>query len=271
MKRLSFAILLLLVTMFLGAGIFSLVSAAPPPGDVTLSAGLPGTGNTQEIKPGETIHVQTLDQLTNYLSTLIRFLFGLAAVLAVVSIAWAGLQYMAAGASIGNMRAATDRIRNVIFGLVLLLTGFLILRTINPKILSGLPGEEKLPFLPIINAPQVQTQEVTMKVINQTKAIKNTNVDTYVQQRLTDNGGNQTKAISATTQILSEIRVRIAKENEELNNLKNQINTTSDPTTKAQLESSYGESRGNLQRDQASLAREQKTLQVLQSQSNTTP
>jgi hypothetical protein len=71
---------------------------------------------------------------------LVRYLYvlglGLGGVLAFAMIAIAGLQWTLSGANPSIQSDAKDRILNAVFGLLLLLAAFVILRTINPELVN---------------------------------------------------------------------------------------------------------------------------------------
>lgn len=66
------------------------------------------------------------------------FLFGLGIVgLAVIgSLVWAGLEWMTAGGNPGKIESARDRIKGAILGLIVLMGSYILLRTINPQLVS---------------------------------------------------------------------------------------------------------------------------------------
>lgn len=72
--------------------------------------------------------------LASYLNLIIRLVIGIAAVLAVIMIVWGGIEYMSSEL-IGNKEAGKDRISHAVLGLLLALGAWVILSTINPKLL----------------------------------------------------------------------------------------------------------------------------------------
>lgn len=76
----------------------------------------------------------------------IRILTGLVAVLAVVSIVYAGVQYASAGDSPEKVKAAKDRITQTVIGVLLYIFMFAILEFLIPGgvlgIRSGTPGDD---------------------------------------------------------------------------------------------------------------------------------
>lgn len=85
-----------------------------------------------DISPTSIIDPNTL---ATFFNNLYKYLIGLAATLAVIEIIWGGLQY-ATTESIGNKEEGKNRIRQAIFGLVLVLSPVLVFSIINPSILN---------------------------------------------------------------------------------------------------------------------------------------
>jgi hypothetical protein len=73
--------------------------------------------------------------LEKYLPGLFNLAIGLAAAFAVLMIVWGGVQYMTTDAVLGKS-AGKERIKNAIWGLVLVISAWLILYTINPNLLT---------------------------------------------------------------------------------------------------------------------------------------
>ncbi len=73
--------------------------------------------------------------LNTYLPAMFKFLIGVAAVLAVIMITIGGIQYMSTDA-IFEKSEGKERIRRALGGLFLALVAWLVLQTINPKLLN---------------------------------------------------------------------------------------------------------------------------------------
>lgn len=71
----------------------------------------------------------------DFFNNLYKFLVGLAIALAIIEIIWGGLEYSTTD-SIGNKEAGKKRIRNAIYGLILILSPVLVFSIINPNILN---------------------------------------------------------------------------------------------------------------------------------------
>jgi hypothetical protein len=72
--------------------------------------------------------------IVNYLMILYSFLFGIAGVLAMGLIIYSGFQWVTAGGNHSNISQAKARISNAILGLIILLSSWVILQTINPNL-----------------------------------------------------------------------------------------------------------------------------------------
>ncbi len=96
-------------------------------GTYHLLAPLPtGLDNIDVRKPGA---------FSSYLNTMIQLFIGLCAVLAVVMIVIAGMQW-ATSELISSKHAAEEKIKGAVFGLMLALGSFLLLQEINPDLLN---------------------------------------------------------------------------------------------------------------------------------------
>jgi len=107
--------------------------------NVHLNYEIPGVKGQGTDSKGKTIlDVSSIKNLQdNFIKPFFNTLFGIGGIIAVMGIALGGLQYMGAGASIGNVKEGQAKIFNAIMGVILLLSSFLLLRTINPQILGG--------------------------------------------------------------------------------------------------------------------------------------
>ena len=100
-----------------------------------LLAPLPGVGDSSGA-------VDTKMGVGSYVNALIKIAIGLMSVLAVVMIVMGGIQYMTTTSG-GEKNAGKERITNALFGLLLALSSYLLLRTINPKLVDlqvGIPA-----------------------------------------------------------------------------------------------------------------------------------
>lgn len=98
--------------------------------------------NYQLLQPlpdsaGDDVKVQSIDvtNLAGYINTMFLIVIGLAAVLAVLYITYGGIIYMSTDAITGK-KEGKEKIKQALWGLVIILGCFLILQTINPTILN---------------------------------------------------------------------------------------------------------------------------------------
>ena len=71
----------------------------------------------------------------DYVNRMVRVFIGLLGVLAVIMIVFGGIQYMLSSSG-GEKNAGKERMTNAIFGLVLALSSYMILNTINPNLVK---------------------------------------------------------------------------------------------------------------------------------------
>ncbi|MDO8510126.1 MAG: hypothetical protein Q7S15_00685, partial [bacterium] len=74
--------------------------------------------------------------LNQYLAYMFQFLIAFAGVLAVVRIVWGGIMYMSTEAIAGK-GDAKEIIKSAVWGLILAISAYLILSTINPEIFTN--------------------------------------------------------------------------------------------------------------------------------------
>ena len=123
-KIIGVAILVLFVSAIFSFGVKPAVAACVSTNqNYCLLAPLPGLGDT----------VDTTQGVGNYINTMIKITIGLISVLAVLMLVVGGIQYMFSNIA-GEKAGAKSRMTNAIFGLILMLSSYLILNTINPKL-----------------------------------------------------------------------------------------------------------------------------------------
>lgn len=86
-------------------------------------------GDTTQITRGDTV-------FADYATTVYNLAIALAAVLAVFMIVLGGVQYTTAYGNPSRVQAAKDRIKNAVFGLLLILAAYLLLWSINPDLVD---------------------------------------------------------------------------------------------------------------------------------------
>ncbi len=85
---------------------------------------VPGTGQLPDV---------TVESMVSYIYSLGLALGGF---FAFIKLVHAGIQWGGAGGNVGSVKAAQDTMKNVAFGLLLLLGAYALLNTINPEIVS---------------------------------------------------------------------------------------------------------------------------------------
>ena len=122
-------------------GRWTVNSTSPPPAptDTTYTplAPLPGLGTPGcvDSKGKPCINTAGDNAFGNYLNIMIRLIIGLVAVGAVVMIFIGGIEYMTSEI-ISNKEHGKERIRNALLGLLIALSAYLLLKTINPDLLK---------------------------------------------------------------------------------------------------------------------------------------
>lgn len=86
--------------------------------------------------PTEGVPLNENVTLTEYLTWVYRFALAMAGFLAVLMIVIGGVEYIASGANEKLRSDAHSRIENALWGLALALAAYLILYTINPKLVN---------------------------------------------------------------------------------------------------------------------------------------
>ena len=94
--------------------------------DYTPLAPLPGLSSVPTSGEGS---------FANYINAVYRVALLISGLLAVIMITWGGIEYMG-GDSVFNKEEGRKKIQNAIVGLLLLVSSFLILNTINPKLVD---------------------------------------------------------------------------------------------------------------------------------------
>jgi hypothetical protein len=90
-------------------------------------------GTYQPLVPIDgSIDTATANNLPKYLEAIFKLAIGLAALFAVIMITVGGIQYMTSE-SIGGKEDGKERIENAVIGLLLAISSWLILYTVNPK------------------------------------------------------------------------------------------------------------------------------------------
>lgn len=200
----------LLTTLLVGVGLIwnggfvfeaKATTTVTTSGDYTVLAPLPcieGGGITCDKGNGslqETVSFKTYVQYT------INLLIGLSAVVAVVMIVWGGIEYMFT-ASFTGKKMGLEKVTHAIYGLVLILTSYIILRTIDPRLVE----------IPNTIVPKIEVQTwlqedasalLTNKVINDSNraVIENLEASKRIDAIRTEKTKVATDRASVTTQM----------------------------------------------------------------------
>jgi hypothetical protein len=117
--------------------------ATPSTGVQTPSAN--NTNDTSFVPLTKFPQIQALAQpngFTGFVNTLYKILIGAGAVIAVIMIMVAGVEFMTNKGSVASNEKAKNHIRNAIFGLILILAPTIVFGIINPSILNLNLGTE---------------------------------------------------------------------------------------------------------------------------------
>lgn len=138
MKKLTYSILLFIAITYLGGSLpnISIATTTQPPTEYEYLAPLPNPESNGVLDEKITI---SDGSLSIYLNRMIKLVVGISAVLGVLMIVMGGIEYMG-GELISNKESGKEKIFNAILGLVLLLSAYAILYTINPSLLNGEPN-----------------------------------------------------------------------------------------------------------------------------------
>jgi hypothetical protein len=80
--------------------------------------------------------VTEVEGITDYIKTIYLFAMGIAGILAMALIVVSGFQWLTATGSMSTIGQAKARINNAILGLIVLLSAYLLLNTINPALVN---------------------------------------------------------------------------------------------------------------------------------------
>ncbi len=128
-----------------------------PPQGFTALAPIPGLTDQSATS------IVNSTSLANFFNNLYKYLIGIAAILAVIEIIWAGIEIATNKDSVSKMLDGKGRISNAIFGLVLILSPALVFSIINPSILNlslNLPALKTAQYSGALNGIVTQTSSV---------------------------------------------------------------------------------------------------------------
>lgn len=131
------------------------LAATDTAGKYTVLAPLPCIESAGIECKGGNGAVQKEVDFKTYVQYTINLLIALSAVTAVVMIVWGGIEYMWS-ASFSERKAGLQRAKNAIYGLLLVLTSYIILRTIDPRFVE-IPNT----LVPQLKVEEWLTEELT--------------------------------------------------------------------------------------------------------------
>lgn len=130
----------------------------------TLSVDIPDLTFSQAVVNNNVIEA---NYLGDYIAAIYTYLLGIATTIAIVVIMIAGLRWSLGGMSSGQVAKAKEMIKNAIVGLVLLLSTYLILFTVNPNLL-------RLTFPKLETIQHVDLNEFILQAVADCSDIKGT-------------------------------------------------------------------------------------------------
>jgi|GEM_PF-3779137 len=164
MKKIFILIAFLLSTYYLLDSDFVFAQNRQPPANQ-------GPGTTKLVVPipvPTSGGVQTVTEITGlgqYIQTVYRFSLGIGGLFAMLFTVYGGILYTVSAGNPSKQSEAKDIITNAVWGLVLLLGAFLILNTINPKLISSTITQPTAPALPASQQPAQLSQAARQQQI----------------------------------------------------------------------------------------------------------
>ncbi len=138
-KYLLYILILITITGNFSTSQHAVVQAAVDNTQYKLLAPLPcPTGSEADCTGTKLENFNAGDEtaLGKYLNLIVRLVIGISAVLAVVMIVMGSIEYMSSEL-ISSKEAGKDRIKNALFGLLIALSAYALLNTINPDLLNS--------------------------------------------------------------------------------------------------------------------------------------
>ena len=163
------------IVLILGLTVSTFVYALD---DYTVLAPLPGTTKCNDGQTPTAVKIDNSGKVSGgctttfekYLPGMFKFAIGVSAVLAFIMITFGGLMYMTTEA-VGGKGKAKEYITNAIWGLVLVISSWVLLNTINPQLLK---------FDLNIITPQTQTQD-TITTLDASQLATNSAIGSALQ------------------------------------------------------------------------------------------
>lgn len=185
----------------------------------------PATENNPGVTcPGGNGSLQPTINFENYVQYTVNLLIGLSAVAAVVMIIWNGIEYMYS-ASFSDKKMSLEKAKNAVGGLVLIFTSYIILRTIDPRLVqipnSLVPQIEVKSYLAsdalglLTNAVLTDVERTTIKGIENGQEMAKTIEDIKSVNKEIADLQNQISKLDKNSPEYKEIEVKIRKKQEE--------------------------------------------------------
>lgn len=185
----------------------------------------PATENNPGVKcPNGNGALQPTVNFQNYVQYTVNLLIGLSAVVAVVMIIWNGIEYMYS-ASFSSKKMSLEKAQNAVVGLVLIFTSYIILRTIDPRLVqipnSLVPQIEVVSYLDsdalglLTNTVLTDVERTTIKGIENGQEMAKTIEDIESINKEIADLQNQISKLDKNSIEYKEIEVKIRKKQEE--------------------------------------------------------
>ena len=189
--------------------------------------------------PGGNLENQNTVSFKTYVQYMMNLLIALAAVAAVFMIVWGGIEYMTT-TSFTTKKASLDRVTHAVYGLILVLASYLILRTIDPRLVA-IPST----FVPKLTLRSDLTKNTSMTLLQQVQAqadqykITSTELAQEVQKAKDNMAATQKKLDAVNSELgellynqgLSENDPQVLQKKAEKQRLTDQLNVDSNNVT----------------------------------------
>lgn len=199
-KKLIQTVLFTLVLVFISVSVTSNTALAQltsqASGQYTVLAPLPCIQGGGVSCPGGNLALQSQVSFQTYIQYILNLAIALSAVIAVFQIVWGGFQYITSTIP-GVKSDGAKKIKNAVFGLILVLASYLILRTIDPRLVQ-IPDT----LVPQLTLNTNITTDATQNFLDQLQSAAN-NQSTDYQNAKTDQTNAQNQAATIQSQLNS--------------------------------------------------------------------
>lgn len=132
-----------LISFFVLISIFSFIGVCRADSARPLEVPLPGVGDAKEIT--------TTPLLPDYIKYIFTAAVGISGLIAFVMLTWGGIEHLMAAGNTSKMGEAKDRMFSAFIGIGILLSSYIILRTIDPRLVfinpeAGYDGISDIPM-----------------------------------------------------------------------------------------------------------------------------